>query len=122
VIYAWAQHVHHARIGIVGLTLQYPLTGSTASNHVQYLGVARPHGGFAPAPTCRQWRTTVNRGRYDFVAVASPTLISVALMPELRWTQTSPNARPIRRQYKGDTEIGVVFRITGPLDPATCPR
>jgi len=122
VVYAWAQHVHHARIGIVGLTLQYPLTGSSASNHVQYIGVARPHGGFAQAPTCRQWRTAVNRGRYDFVVVASATLTSLALMPELRWTQTSPNARTIRRQFEGDTEIGVLYRITGPLDPATCHR
>jgi len=122
VVYAWAQHVHHARIGIVGLTLQYPLTGSTPSNHVQYIGVARPHGGFAQVPTCRQWRTAVNRGRYEFVVVASATLTSVALMPQLRWTQTSSDARAIRRQYEGDTEIGVLFRITGPLDPATCPR
>lgn len=122
VIYAWAQRVHHTRIGVFGLPLQYPLTGSTASNRVQYIGVARPHGGFAPAPTCRQWRTAVNRGRYDFVVVASPTLTSVALMPELRWTQTSRNARAIRRQYKGATEIGGLFRINGPLDRAGCPR
>ena len=55
-------------------------------------------------------------------AIWAPTLTSVALMPELRWTQTSRNAQAIRRQYQGDTEIGVLFRITGPLDLATCPR
>ncbi len=70
VVYAWAQRIHHARIGIIGLPNQYPLTGSKASNCVQYIGVARPHGGFAPAATCRQWRTAVNRGRYRFVVVA----------------------------------------------------
>jgi hypothetical protein len=122
VMYAWAQHVQHARIGMVGLTLQYPLTGSNGSNFVQYIGVVRPHRGFAPAATCRQWRTAVNRGHYDWVLVSPAVFASVLGQPALRWTQTSPDAHATLRQYNGNIEIGVLYRITGPLDPATCPR
>ena len=122
VIYAWAQHLHHARIGIVGLTLQYPLTGPSSANYVQSIGVDRPHRGFAPAATCPQWRTAVNRGHYDWVLVSPAGFTSVLRQPALRWTQTSPNAHATLRQYNGSVEIGVLYRITGPLDPATCPR
>jgi hypothetical protein len=122
VMYAWAQHVQHARIGIVGLTLQYPLTGASASNHVQYIGVARPHRGFGQASTCRQWRRAVDRGHYGWVLVTPTVPRSVDTQPAFGWTRTSPGARATLRQFEGNVEIGVLYRIIGPLDPATCPR
>ena len=44
-IYAWARTVHHARIGVVGFDLQYPLSHTDDSNYGQYIG--------APEPPCR---------------------------------------------------------------------
>jgi hypothetical protein len=120
-LYAWARHVHHARIGIVGFNEQYPFTGPGDSNYVQYIGVGQPHRGFAAAANCPQWRTAINRGRYRFVVVTPVFFAPVQQAPELRWTQASPNAHAIVRQADGDSELGVVFRITGPLDPSTCP-
>jgi hypothetical protein len=120
-VYAWARHIHHARIGLVGLNQQYPLTGPDASNYVQFIGVGEPHGGFAPAATCQQWRAAINRGHYNYVLVTPVGFTSVDQAPGLRWTQTSPHAHPILRQYTNSVEFGVVFRITGELDPATCP-
>jgi hypothetical protein len=121
-VYAWAQRAGSARIGIYGLPLQYPLTGPHAANHVQYIGTPRPDHGFSPPSDCRQWRTAVNEGRYDYVLVTPTTFAAVTGSPELRWTATSRHARAILRQYNGATEIGVLFRITGTLAPATCPR
>jgi hypothetical protein len=121
-IYAWAQHVSGARIGIVGANLQYPLTGSNDSNHVQYIGVGQPHHGFASAVTCEQWRRSVNRGRYEYVVVSPVGFGGLRGAPTLGWTRTSPDAHPILRQFLGKVEYAVLFRIIGPLDPATCPH
>lgn len=120
-IYAWAQHVDHTRIGIIGLPNQYPLTGSDDTNWVQFIGVAQPHRGYAKPATCSQWRTAVDRGRYRFVVVTAPFITSVSKQPELRWTQTSPNAHAILHEYDGGIELAVVYRITGPLPTAACP-
>lgn len=121
-IYAWAKHVHNARIGITGLPNQYPLTGANNTNWVQFVGVAQPHGGYGQAVSCSQWRMAVNRGHYGFVVVTAPfTTIPVSTRPELRWTQTSPNAEAILYEYARGVEIGVVYRIAGPLPVIGCP-
>lgn len=119
-VYAWARHIRDARIGFTGTTEQYPLTGPNSSNHVQVIGVGQPHRGFAAATTCREWRTSVNRGRYDYVLVTPTAYTSVKGTPALSWTGDSPNAHPILRQYLHSIEYAVVFKITGPLDPGTC--
>lgn len=120
-VYAWARHIRHARIGVVGLNQQYPLTGPDISNYVQYIGVSQPNGGFASAASCAEWRTAINRGRYSYVLVTPVGFSPIQRAPELRWTQTSPNAHPILRQYNGSIEFGVLFKITGRLNPAACP-
>jgi hypothetical protein len=120
-IYAWAQHVHHARIGVVGLVEQYPLTGADLTNHVQFIGVGEPHRGFAAATDCRQWRTAINHGHYDYVLIAPPGFAGIKQAPEVPWTVPSPAAHPVVRQYVNSVEYAVVYRITGRLDPARCP-
>jgi hypothetical protein len=120
-IYAWAQRVHQARIGVVGLVEQYPLTGADLTNHVQFIGVGEPHRGFAAAADCRQWRTAINRGHYNYVLIAPPGFAGIHQAPEVPWTVPSPAARPIVRQYVHSVEYAVVYRITGRLDPAQCP-
>ena len=57
-----------------------------------------------------------------FVVVTAPfTTIPVSTRPELRWTQTSPNAEAILYEYARGVEIGVVYRIAGPLPVIGCP-
>jgi hypothetical protein len=120
-LYAWSQHVRGARIGIVGFNEQYPFTGADDSNHVQYIGQGQPHGGFEAPSTCQVWRTAINRSRYDFVVVTPGFFAPVQQAPELRWTQSSPNARAVVRQVDHGVVLGIVFRIAGPLDPSACP-
>ena len=119
-IYAWAQHVHHARIGVVGLVEQYPLTGADLTNHVQFIGVGKPHRGIAAAADCRQWRTAIDRGHYDYVLIAPAGFAGIRQAPEVAWTR-SPAARPVVRQYVHSVEYAAVYRISGRLDPARCP-
>ncbi len=114
--FAWARNVSGARIGTTS-TRQYPLFGTDLSNRVAYLGVERPHGGFQAAPSCPAFRRLVNAGHYDYV-VASRDRIEAgkpAYPPQAAWV-AGPNAKVVLK--KAPT---VVFRITGPLDPKSCP-
>ncbi|MFT3865408.1 MAG: hypothetical protein QM729_14135 [Solirubrobacterales bacterium] len=114
--FKWARGIEDSRIATTS-TRQYPLFGTDLSNHVAYLGVERPHGGFEAAPSCRRFRRLIDEGHYDYV-VASRDRIEAgkpAYPPQARWTE-GPNAEVVLRK-----KPTVVFRITGPLDPKTCP-
>ena len=126
-IYAWAQHVHGTRIGVVGDVLQYPLYGSDASNYVQFLGIHGPHGAFAPAGTCAAWRRLVNAGHYRWLLLAPESfpLNRSTLAPEVGWTRSSPRARLVISEQattgvRGET--AQLFEVFPPLDPRSCPR
>jgi hypothetical protein len=124
-IFAWARHVHHARIGIVGVVAQYPLAGLDDSNYVQYVGVSGSHGTFADAPTCPQWRQAVDRGHYDWLVLAPASFpLSTTPAPELPWTEGAPGARVALRERAAGGPPGdqaVLVHITGSLSPAACP-
>lgn len=114
--FAWARNVSGARIATTS-TRQYPLFGTDLSNHVAYVGIERPHGGFEAARNCRQFRRLINEGEYDYV-VASRDRIEAgkpAFPPQAKWTE-GPNAEVVLRK-----KPTVVFHISGPLDPKTCP-
>jgi hypothetical protein len=114
--FAWARNISGARIATTS-TRQYPLFGTDLSNHVAYIGIERPHGGFEAARNCRQFRRLINEGEYDYV-VASRDRIEAgkpAFPPQAKWTE-DPNAEVVLKK-----KPTVVFRISGPLDPKTCP-
>ncbi|HEY0278416.1 MAG TPA: hypothetical protein VGC32_09130 [Solirubrobacterales bacterium] len=114
--FAWARDVSGARIATTS-TRQYPLFGTDLSNHVAYLGVKRPHGGFEEAQNCPQFRRLVNEGDYDYV-VATRDRVEAgkpAFPRQAKWTE-GPNAEVVLKK-----KPTVVFRITGPLNPKACP-
>ncbi|MBS1888994.1 MAG: hypothetical protein JSU06_17595 [Actinobacteria bacterium] len=114
--FAWARDISGARIGTTS-TRQYPLFGTDLSNHVAYLGIERPNGGFEAAPSCREFRRLVNHGHYDYVVATRDRIEpgKPAFPPQAAWT-AGPDAEVVLRK-----KPTVVFRITGPLDPKTCP-
>ncbi len=115
--FKWAQGISGARIATTS-TRQYPLYGKDLSNHVDYIGIEQPHGGFTPPTTCRTWRRLLNAGNYDYV-IASRDRIEPNKPPypaTARWTE-APNATVVLR--KPPT---VVLKLRTPLDPSTCPR
>jgi hypothetical protein len=114
--FEWADGIGGARIATTS-TRQYPLFGTDLSNRVQFVGSERPHGGFEAPTTCRAWRQELNEGHYDYV-IASRDRLEPGKPPypeQARWTE-GPGAKAILR--KPPT---VVFELTGPLDPTSCP-
>jgi hypothetical protein len=113
--FKWANSIADARIATTS-TRQYPLYGTDLSNHVQYIGEERPHGGFVAPTTCLQWRHLLNAGDYDYV-VTTRDRMEPRKPPypgTTRWTE-GPGATPILR-----TPPTVVFELKGRLDPSAC--
>jgi hypothetical protein len=114
--FKWADGISDSRIATTS-TRQYPLFGTDLSNHVQFIGSERPHGGFEAPITCRAWRRELNKGHYDYAITTRDRLEpgKPPYPPQARWTE-SPGARPILK--KPPT---VVFQLEGRLDPSACP-
>jgi hypothetical protein len=114
--FAWADGISDSRIATTS-TRQYPLFGTDLSNHVQFIGQERPHGGFEAPPTCRVWREELNKGDYDYVVTTHDRLEpgQPPYPDQARWTE-SAEVKPILR--KPPT---VVFKLNGDLDPSRCP-
>jgi hypothetical protein len=116
--FKWARHVSGTRIATTS-TRQYPLFGTDLSNRVQYLGERTAHGGFEAPADCRAFVDLVNAGDYDYL-VASRDRIEAGKPP------FPPQAAWVERAGTGSAEVvlrkppTVVFRLSGPLDPATC--
>jgi hypothetical protein len=114
--FEWANTISNARIATTS-TRQYPLYGRDLTNQVQYIGIHTPHGGFVPPTTCRQWRTLLNEGNYDYV-VATRDRIEPNKPPypaTARWT-AGPWAEPVL-----STPPTKVYRLNAPLNPSACP-
>ena len=132
--FGWAQSVSGARIGVAGTftQLQYALYGRDLSNYVQYIGVRGPHGSYAPATSCAQWRRLVNAGRYNYVvtstgAVSSRKAAQSGSHSYTVWTSHDRNSSLKRRDVEvlntsvGRSYLGLsVFRLNGPLNVAAC--
>jgi hypothetical protein len=114
--FVWARGVEGESIG-TNATRQYPLFGTELDNEVQYLGVPGPHGGFVKTDSCQQFRDAVARGDYRYLVLALDRENPERPFPrEIPWIEKDPNAVEVAR-----TSPTVIYELTGPLDPATCP-
>ena len=87
----WADSVHGARIGFVGVAEHYPLYGLHLSNRVEYVGQRGLHGAFSSIRTCEAFRAAVASGGYDFV-VTGPEKWQLEPAPESGWMRSDPRA------------------------------
>ncbi len=113
--FKWASPISGARIATTS-TRQYPLYGADLSNHVQSVGDEQPHGGFTAPSNCKQWRHLLNAGHYDYV-VTSRDRVEKGKPPypdSTRWTEGLGVEEILREPPT------VVFKLKGPLDPASC--
>jgi hypothetical protein len=115
--FEWSRSISSARIATTS-TRQYPLFGTDLSNHVDYVGIEQPHGGFTVPTSCRSWRRLLNAGDYDYVIATLDRTEAgkEAYPPSAAWT-SDPNATPVLRKLPTK-----VFRLRGPLDPSSCGR
>jgi hypothetical protein len=113
--FAWARSISNARIATTS-TRQYPLFGDDLSNHVQFVGEERPHGGFVPPTSCRAWRRLIDAGAYDYVVASRDRLEpgKPPYPPSASWTEGTGSEVVLRKPPT------VVFKLTGPLDPRQC--
>ena len=113
--FAWARDVSDARIATTS-TRQYPLFGTDLSNHVQYLGLERPHGGFEAPQTCRQYLQLLNEGNYDYVIATKDRLeAGKPPYPSLaKWLEHAGASTLLK------TPPTVVFQLKENLSPAAC--
>jgi hypothetical protein len=114
--FKWATPLADSRIATTS-TRQYPLFGADLSNTVEFVGEERPHGGFVAPATCRAWRRLLNDGDYDYV-LATRDRVEPGKPPypdTARWTEAAGATVVLRRPPT------VVFKLSGKLDPSTCP-
>jgi hypothetical protein len=112
---AWAQHLHDARIALVGFATvqQYAYYGKDLSNYVQYVEQVAPNGRLSPYPDCADWRRALHAGRYTYLFTASA--------PEFVWTKADPEARLISVEALGRGYLTIsVFRLGDQLDFTGC--
>ncbi|HMA27477.1 MAG TPA: hypothetical protein VKO62_07550, partial [Solirubrobacterales bacterium] len=107
------------RIGVVGRASafgQYFFYGTDLTNYVQYIGQELNRGTYRPIDRCTLWRRTVNDGHYGFI-VTTPKLgqDETTAPPENLWTSKDKNVQTVIQSGPA-----AVYRIKGPLDPATC--
>src|SRR4051812_6805621 len=113
--FAWARDVSDARIATTR-TRQYPLFGTDLSNHVRYLGIEQPHGGFEPPSTCQAYLQLLKEGDYDYVVSTRDRVEpgKPSYPPQAAWTKAA-GAKTILK--KPPT---VVFELTNPVHPSAC--
>ncbi|HEX7278770.1 MAG TPA: hypothetical protein VF255_04000, partial [Solirubrobacterales bacterium] len=113
--FAWARDISDSRIATTS-TRQYPLYGTDLSNHVQYLGLERPHGGFESPATCREYLQLLSDGSYDYVIATRDRTEpgKPPYPPSARWTEAA-GAKVLLRKPPS-----VVFELPEALDPSAC--
>ncbi len=115
--YIWARDLHGQRIGVYGASgiIQYPMTGSDLSNHVQVLGLQGADGSYRSIQDCRTWRRVVDAGHYQYVYVTGG--LGASQQDRIRgqaWIRGAPTATPV-------AGTNGLYRLHGPLDPSACP-
>jgi hypothetical protein len=113
--FKWATPLSDTRIATTS-TRQYPLYGTDLSNHVQYIGEEQSHGGFTTPTNCKQWRHLLNAGHYDYVVTTRDRIEpgKPVYPPSTRWTEGLGVEEVLR------VPPTAVFKLKGPLDPASC--
>lgn len=91
----WAVSVRHARIGVIGAPLQYPLYGRGLTNRVNYLAKPGEAGELDPLVDCRALVAAMRRLRADFVVIG-PDRIAPPGVPEVGWVESAGGRTVLR--------------------------
>jgi hypothetical protein len=113
--FAWSRDISDARIATTS-TRQYPLFGTDLSNHVQYLGLEQPDGGFKAPANCQQYLQLLEEGSYDYVVATGDRIEpgKPPYPPAAKWTEAAGGKALLH------TPPTVVFKLNDPLRPSAC--
>ena len=121
----WANSVHHARIGISGAILSYPLYGSDLTNAVSFISTSGSWGTHYPITNSSAWREDINDHHYQYVLVISQFPAAKNAPPSpARWMDRA--VVQIAFVGFGVDAVGeqrlTVFSVRGRMDPSSCSR
>jgi len=131
--YAFARKQHDKRIGIAGSSEiifgQYGFYGEDASNYVEFVGEPGPHGTYRLATDCRQFRSLINQGHYDYLVVSQYTQDlgpyneggpNPYQFPIYAWVKNDPALTPVVEEPTVEPEPDYVFKVNGELNAGAC--
>jgi hypothetical protein len=89
-----------------------------------YVAHHGPHGSFTPIASCREWRRSVDAGRFRYL-ITTPErdywrANQLRPAPEGGWTRGDPAAHLLFSRRVTGQPVDV-FVLHGALDPAGCP-
>jgi hypothetical protein len=111
-LFAWAQRLHHTRIGVVQQP-SYGLEGPTWDNTVVYVGQRLPHHAFEDYKSCNAFRRAVTAHRVAYVVASRPA--GVRRSDAIAWLQGAPGA-----QLVFSSAAAASFRVTPQLGSESC--
>jgi hypothetical protein len=129
--YAFAQHLQHQRIGIIGdseiIFGQYGFFGNPPTNEVDYIGVPGPHGSYRLPTSCPQFMERINAGNYDYLIMSRETEDSKEgeyadyWFPVYAWVKEDPALQKVIEEPEIVPQPDYVFKVNGKVSPQYCP-
>jgi hypothetical protein len=129
--YAFAQHLQHQRIGIIGdseiIFGQYGFFGNPPTNEVEYIGVPGPHGAYRLPTSCPQLMERINAGHYDYLIMSRETEDSKEgeykdyWFPVYAWVKEDPALKKVIEEPEIVPQPDYVFKVNGEVSPKYCP-
>jgi hypothetical protein len=113
-IAAWANRLHHVRIGVSGVGGQYFEYGADLTNHIEYVGKRVGRGEFRAPVNCTDWRRIIRARRFDYLVVVSPDPF-VKSVHAVEWLQHDPAAK--RLPVRGHDSV---YRLDGRVPDPGC--
>ncbi|MEA2397119.1 MAG: hypothetical protein QOK25_675 [Thermoleophilaceae bacterium] len=116
-LFAWARGIHHARVGVFGLTEIYPLYGTDLSNRVADLRGPVSLSQQPRLASCESWLAALRRDGPGYVVmtpIGYPIVPASEPPPQARWTEASGSAT--RVFVSGPVSV---YRVAGM--PTSCP-
>jgi hypothetical protein len=114
-LYSYVGGLSGQRIGLTGLSLQYPFYGPTFSNRVNYIGVTEPDQYFHAPLTCTSFVRAVAAGHDDYLVIEPLAVLPTARM--MAWAEAIPGIEQVLR-----TDLGRVYRLPAHISGAGCSR
>lgn len=102
---------------------QYGFYGVDRSNYVQYIGEEGPNGTYRLITKCENFVRKLNQGDYDYLVTSEFTQDDPSAplrFPVRAWVKDDPAVKEVVAEPNITPQPDYVYRINGPLDPATC--
>jgi hypothetical protein len=112
-LYTYVGGLSGQRIGLTGLSLQYPFYGPSFANQVNYVGVTEPDQYFHAPLTCLSFVREVAAAHDDYLVIEPLAVLPTARM--MSWAEAIPGVQVVLK-----TDLGRVYRLPASITAAGC--